>query len=548
VGIRLEPLTSDGHPEVDTTVPDRHPATTALPPSQVASVKPLITLSGITRRFGTVIANQSVDLNLWRGEVHGLLGENGAGKSTLMAILSGVLAPDEGSIFIRGDRVAIDSPRAALELGIGMVHQQFRLFDGFTVAENLFVGWNGIPGVHRGRGSLRRRARELCERYGIDLRPDAQAWQLSVGEKQRLEILRMLIRDVDVLILDEPTAVLTFDEAARLFDLLDALKRRGKAIVFITHKLQEVIDTADRITVMRKGLKSAEMLQSEASIAELTRLMIGTEIHRLRRDRLPPEDPVLVLREVSASSDYGLPALQRINLTVRAREILGIAGVAGNGQRELIEILAGLRCPTAGEITMDGKPLRSGSPLELIRAGVGIVPEERNGTGLAPLASIWENSILRQYRSRPLNRRGFISQRAAKDYALSLARRVRLSTANVNALAKHLSGGNAQRLLVGRELDVASRALVLAYPTRGLDVAAVAELHAALADARERGLAILVVSEDLDELFDLCDRIAVLYSGQVVAVHSADQVDRVAIGRLMAGMTSGDSKHTLGSR
>jgi ABC-type uncharacterized transport system ATPase subunit len=532
---------------LNATVPDRQPSparpSTEVVSNQQSNQQPVVRLSGITRHFGSVAANENVDLDIWRGEIHALLGENGAGKSTLMAILSGVVTPDAGSIFIDGERVAIDSPRAALDRGIGMVHQQFRLFDGFTVAENLFVGWNGVPRLLN-RTSLIKGATEICERYGIDLRPLAETWQLSVGQKQRLEILRMLVRGVDVLILDEPTAVLTSAETKQLNDVMNALKRDGKAIVFITHKLQEAVDTADRTTIMRRGRKIAEVHQSQANIRHITRLMIGGDIPVRRRDRPPPGEQALTLKDVSADSDYGLPALQQISLAVRAGEIVGIAGVAGNGQRELIEVLGGLRPVTTGEITLYEQSLAGRRPMEIIRAGVGVVPEDRHGTGLAPLASIWENAILRKYRDGPLNRRGLIARKRAKEYAQSLARKVRLSTANVDALAFQLSGGNAQRLLVGRELDVASRALILAYPTRGLDVAAVAEVHAAVAAARNRGLAVVLVSEDLDELLDISDRIVVLYRGQVAGDFLAGEVDRAVVGGLMAGMTTDDPQPT----
>jgi ABC-type uncharacterized transport system ATPase subunit len=495
-----------------------------------------VELRGISRRFGAVAANKNIDLDIRRGEVHALLGENGAGKSTLMEILSGVLAPDDGDIYIDGQLTAIDSPKTALTLGVGMVHQQFRLLDALTVAENLFVGWDGTPPISGGRRRLTALAGDLCARFAIQVNPAAYVWQLSVGEKQRVEILRMLVRDVDVLILDEPTAVLTSLETARLFELLRELKREQKAIVFITHKLHEVFQIADSVTVLRDGVKVGEMARGEAEVEALTRLMIGGEIGRTGRGRGAPGEPVLALRRVGARNDHGLTALADVDLVVRAGEVVGVAGVAGNGQRELTEILGGVRPITTGRITIDGRDFSNAKPTKFARASVGNVPEERKGTGLAPGASIWENAILRRYRNAPVSSHGLVSKGIAQEFASSLARSVRLSTTDVELPVSSLSGGNAQRLLVGRELETAGRLLILAYPTRGLDVAAVEDVRAALCEARRRGVGILMVSEDLDEIFELSDRIVVMYGGRIVAEFHADHADRATVGKLLAGV------------
>ena len=508
----------------------------------VNKTAPRVSMRGISRSFGEVHANRDLDLDLYAGEVLALLGENGAGKSTLMAILSGVQRPDQGTIQFDGEPVSFASPRAALALGIGMVHQHFRLLEGLTVADNLFVGWDGAPPVNHGRRSLFAKARGLCEQYGIDLNPSTEVWQLSVGEKQRLEILRMLIRDVEILILDEPTAVLTPMESEQLFGLIADLKARGKSIVFISHKLNEVFQIADRITVMRGGVKVAELNREDGDVKSVSQMMVGAEVDRIERTRKKGGEPVLTISSLEALDDLGVPALRGLELTVGAGEILGIAGVAGNGQRELTEVLSGMRPWSAGSIEIAGRKIRRASAREFVKAGMGIVPEERKGTGLAPGLPIWQNAILRHYREAPIGAHGIVSKRAAKDFARTLATRIKLSTEDIDVLAGHLSGGHAQRLLVGREMEVARKVLVLAYPSRGLDIAAVEQVRQAALRAREQGLGIVMISEDLDEIFDLSDRIAVLYEGRIAGIFDAADAERSVVGELMAGLGTGDEK------
>lgn len=494
-----------------------------------------VQMRGITKRFGDLVANGNVDLELRGGSVHALLGENGAGKTTLMNILSGVLPPDHGTIEVDGQPVELRSPKSAIKLGIGMVHQHFRLIDGLTVSENIHAGWSETPPVFGRRAVLDDQTRRLADRYGLAVHPDAAVWKLSVGEKQRVEILRTLARGAAVLILDEPTASLVPAETKALFRLIEAVKAEGKAIVFISHKFQEVLAVADRITVMRHGRVVGNLERSEANPSKLTEMVVGGSVSRPHRQPAKPGKDVIEIRDGSAANDLGLPALSNVNLTVREGEIVGIAGVAGNGQRELAEVLTGCRPLTSGTITIGELDLTGGKPHRFIDAGVGSVPEDRLNTGLAKTETIWRNAILKTYKAPPIAGRSRVLNRAsAHEYAQGLCDAVGLGSKSVDDPAGSLSGGQAQRLLVGREMRIGKRAFVLAYPTRGLDVRAVETLHSEILEARSKGLAILLISEDLDELTVLSDRTLVLYEGQIVG--EFEEFDRDAIGALMGGM------------
>jgi simple sugar transport system ATP-binding protein len=492
-------------------------------------------MHGITKRFGNLVANADVDLELHGGTVHALLGENGAGKTTLMNILSGVITPDLGTIEVDDRRVQLRSPKAALKLGIGMVHQHFRLVDGLTVSENIHAGWSETPGVFRSRSVLDERTRRLAERFGLAVDPKAAVWSLSVGEKQRVEILRTLARGADVLILDEPTASLVPAETRALFRLVEALKADGKAVVFISHKFQEVLAVADLITVMRRGKVVGSVQRPEADAAKLTELVVGGAVSRPHREPARPGSDVLALRSGCAADDFGLPALRNVDLTVREGEIVGIAGVAGNGQRELAEVLTGCRPLISGTISVGDRDLTGARPHRFIEAGVGAVPEDRLNTGLAKTEPIWRNAILKTYRTAPISGRAGVMRRAsANEYAQTLCEAVGLGSKNVDDPAGSLSGGQAQRLLLGREMRIGTGAFVLAYPTRGLDVRAVETIHSEILAARSKGLAVLLISEDLDELTVLADRTVVLYEGEIVG--EFEEFDRDAIGALMGGM------------
>ena len=492
-------------------------------------------MRGITKRFPGVLANDRVDFEAAAGEVHALLGENGAGKTTLSNILTGLYRPDEGEIELYGRPVEFRSPRDALEAGIGMVHQHFRLVTPFTVAENIVLG------DHRDEGgsfllrqaAIERRVIELGARYRLAVHPRVRVWQLSVGEQQRVEILKALYREARILILDEPTAVLTPQEADSLFETLRAMAAEGRTVIFISHKLNEVMAVADRVTVLRGGRNVATVPIAEATPRSLAALMVGREVavsRRREREQKPRDDVVLEVDRVSAQDDRGGEALKGVSLRIRAGEILAIAAVAGNGQRELAEVIAGMRPRTNGEVRIGGRP-QHGHPWEAIGSGLAYIPEERMGVGVAPGLTIADNLILKSYRDQgPV-----IRSRETAANATQLIERFRIAARGPKTLARELSGGNIQRVLLARELSGHPKVLVAASPTRGLDVAATDSVRRTVVESANAGLGVLLISEDLDELLDLADRIAVMYGGRVVGVVDRDDADVEQIGLMMSG-------------
>jgi general nucleoside transport system ATP-binding protein len=497
-------------------------------------------MRGITKRFPGVLANDAVDFEAAVGEVHALLGENGAGKSTLSNILTGLYQPDEGEISLYGSRADLHSPRHALDAGIGMVHQHFRLVTPFTIAENVLLG------DHRAEGRafvlrqklIERRVAQLSERYGLAVHPRLRVWQLSVGEQQRVEILKALYREARILILDEPTAVLTPQEAETLFETLRSMAAEGRTVIFISHKLNEVMAVADRVTVLRGGRKIATVPIAEATPRSLANLMVGREVESARRqerDRAPQGGVVLELDEVWAADDRGGEALKGVSLEASAGEIVAIAGVAGNGQRELAEVASGMRPITRGAVRVSGRRLRSGDARDAIALGVAHVPEDRLGTGLAPGLSIAANTVLKSYRSPPVSSGPLLRLRRMRELALALIRRYDVKAPSPETPAGHLSGGNLQKLVLGREFYGEPRVLVAASPTRGLDVGAIETVHGYLREASANGVAILLISEDLDEILALADRIAVMYEGEVVGEVDATSATVEELGYLMAG-------------
>jgi general nucleoside transport system ATP-binding protein len=511
---------------------DRRGAADGAPPP------PAVAMRGITKRFPGVLANDGVDFEAAAGEVHALLGENGAGKSTLSNILTGLYRPDAGEIFLHGEPVRFQVPRDALEAGISMVHQHFRLVEPFTVAENVVLG------DHRGEGrafrlrhrSIERRVAELSERYGLAVEPRARIWQLSLGEQQRVEILKALYREARILILDEPTAVLTPQEAEVLFETLREMAGEGRTVVFISHKLHEVKAVADRVTVLRDGRAIGTVDAAEATPRSLAALMVGRELASAHTvEARAPGDVVLELEDVWAPGDRGSPAVKGVSLAVRAGEIVAVAGVAGNGQRELAEIVAGMRAPTEGTLRVDGKAPRAGDPRAAIAAGVAYVPEDRLGTGVAPSISIASNLALKSYRHRPASLGPLLRLRRIRERAVELIRRHRISAPGPNAPARLLSGGNLQKVVLAREFSGRPRLLVAASPTRGLDVGAIETVHAYLRDAAADGVAVLLLSEDLDEILTLADRIVVMYEGAIVGETARAGASVEEIGLLMAG-------------
>ena len=498
-----------------------------------------VSLRGITKRFPGVLANDAVDFEAVEGEVHALLGENGAGKSTLSNILTGLYRPDEGEIAIRGRPVSFSSPREALEAGICMVHQHFRLVAPFTVAENVILG------DHRGEGRkfsvhprrIERRVAELGERYRIAVDARARIWQLSLGEQQRVEILKALYREARILILDEPTAVLTPQESESLFETLRVMADEGRTIVFISHKLHEVKAVSDRVTVLRGGRNVATVAAGDATRRSLATLMVGHEVSLTERAERTVDigEPVLEIDDLSAAGDRGRDALRGVSLTVRAGEIVAIAGVAGNGQRELAETITGMRQPTHGRVTVDGRLLRGGDARAAIGAGVAHVPEDRLHTGVAPSLSIASNLVLKSYRGRSVAKGPLLRLRTIRDHAARLIERYDVRGGGPELPARRLSGGNLQKVVLAREFEGSPRALVIASPTRGLDVAAIETVHRYLRDAASNGVGVLLISEDLDEIRALADRIAVLYEGAIVGELEAKAATVEELGLMMAG-------------
>ena len=494
---------------------------------------------GITKRFPGVVANDRVDFEATEGEVHALLGENGAGKSTLSNILTGLYRADEGELQIYGQPVAFHAPRDALDAGICMVHQHFRLVEPFTVAENVILG------DHRDAGrsfridprAIEGRVADLGRRYGLAVDPKARIWQLSVGEQQRVEILKALYREARVLILDEPTAVLTPQEASELFVTLRAMAAEGRTVIFISHKLHEVMAVADRVTVLRGGRSIATVSVADATAHSLAALMVGRDVDVTRRHERAAVvgEPLLHVEGLSALGDRGLPAVQDVSLVVRAGEVLGIAGVAGNGQRELAEVLTGMRPLTAGSVVVAGRRLRSGDPRDAIHAGVAHVPEDRLHTAVAPSLSIASNVVLKSYRGGTVTRGPLLLLRRIHDAAVHLIHDYDVKAPGPATPARQLSGGNLQKVVLGREFSGDPRVLVAAAPTRGLDVGAIETVHRYLHEAAEKGVAILLISEDLDEVLALADRVAVMYEGRVVGEIDAESATVEEIGLLMAG-------------
>jgi len=498
-----------------------------------------VELRGITKRFPGVVANDAVDFEAAEGEVHALLGENGAGKSTLSNILTGLYRPDEGEIALRGAPVSFTSPRDALDAGICMVHQHFRLVPPFTVAENVILG------DHRGEGKklmvhprrIEQRVAELGRRYRIAVDPRARVWQLSLGEQQRVEILKALYREARILILDEPTAVLTPQEADSLFETLRVMADEGRTIIFISHKLHEVKAVSDRVTVLRGG-KTVDTVQTkDATQRSLAALMVGREVALAERVERAGEvgAPVLDVRDLWAAGDRGGDALRGVSLTVRAGEIVAIAGVAGNGQRELAETVTGMRPAVRGEVAVDGKRLHSGDARAAIRAGVAHVPEDRLTTGVAPSLSIASNVVLKSYRGKSVTRGPLLRLGAIREHAAALIERYDVRGGGPELPARRLSGGNLQKVVLAREFHGSPRVLVVASPTRGLDVAAIETVHRYLREAAADGVGVLLISEDLDEIRALADRIFVIYEGAIVGELDARTATVEEIGLLMAG-------------
>jgi ABC-type uncharacterized transport system ATPase subunit len=496
---------------------------------------PLLELRGITKRFPGVVANDHVDFDLAKGEVHALLGENGAGKSTLMNILYGLYHPDEGEIRLNGRPLRIDSPRAAIDTGIGMVHQHFMLIPVMSVAENIVLGVEPHNGPILDLETAEERVRELSQQFGLAVRPEARIDSISVGMQQRVEILKALYRGAEILILDEPTAVLTPQEAAELFAIVRSLQAEGKSIIFISHKLNEVLEIADRITVLRRG-KTVETVPREGATEEgLARLMVGREV-LLRVEKKPaePGEPLLQVENLRVRDERGLEAVRGVSFEVRAGEIVGIAGVDGNGQTELIEAITGLRRPEAGRIVAGGEELTDEGARECLEAGLGHIPEDRQLRGLVLDFTLAENIALHDFREPPDSKWGWLFPERIVARAKGLLTEFDVRGGGPRTLAAALSGGNQQKVVIAREVSRDPRILVAAQPTRGLDVGAIEFVHRRLVTEQEEGRAILLLSFELDEILSLSDRILVIYEGRIVGEYGRD-VSEEELGIAMLG-------------
>lgn len=496
---------------------------------------PIIEMHGISKGFPGVIANDDISFRVYPGEIHALLGENGAGKSTLMSILAGLYRPDSGTIAVRGKQVRFKSPRDALGSGVGMIYQHFRLISNLTVAENIVLGAPGTS-FKINRNQIENETRQLSEKFGLDVDPSAKINQLSLGEQQRVEILKMLYRGCDILIMDEPTTVLTPQEVEELFKILRLMAEQGKAVVLITHKLNEVVHIADYVTVLRKGKVVGDDRIENQNKKSLTSMMVAREVvySEVNRERKPGET-ILEIKHLQVPGNQGNNAVKNVNLNVKSGEILAIAGVAGNGQRELVEAIAGLRIPSSGEILMEDEDIGCLNVRQRIKLGINVVPEDRMGTGLVPNLNVMDNAILRSYYSRDFRRGIFFNHKKIQAYSQKLVEDYNIFLSDISHPINYMSGGNLQKLLLGREISQKPRLLVAAYPVRGLDVAAAEAVFDLFLEERKKGTAILMVLEDLDDIFRLADRVGVMYDGQIKEVLDVESADIDKIGALMLG-------------
>jgi ABC-type uncharacterized transport system ATPase subunit len=497
---------------------------------------PVLELRGITKQFPGVLANDHIDFDLRDGEVHALLGENGAGKSTLMSILYGLYTADSGEIFLGGKPVTISSPKHAIELGIGMVHQHFMLIPVMTVTENIVLASEPRhAGVLLDYDAAADRVRELSKSFGLAVDPDARIEKITVGQQQRVEILKALYRGAEILILDEPTAVLTPQEAKELFEIIESLRSQGKSIIFISHKLNEVLEISDRISVLRRG-KLVETINREgATEAGLARSMVGREVLlRVEKKKANPGKPLLQVEDLVVRDDRGLEAVRGVSFDVRAGEIVGIAGVDGNGQSELIDALTGLRHVASGKIVVGDEDLTRATARDALDAGMGHIPEDRHRRGLVLDFNLAENLVLHDYGKRPFSRFGWLNPRGWISWARGLLKEFDVRGGGPTTRSASLSGGNQQKVVIAREVSRDPQVLIAAQPTRGLDVGAIEFVHRRLVEQQDAGKAVLLVSLELEEVLSLSDRILVLYEGQIVAEFPPD-VSEEDVGLAMIG-------------
>ncbi|MDO5349227.1 MAG: ABC transporter ATP-binding protein [Lachnospiraceae bacterium] len=494
-----------------------------------------VEMKGIRKEFPATLANDAVDFTAYAGEIHALLGENGAGKSTLMNILTGVLRPDQGEIRIHGKNASMKSPKDALKLGIGMIYQHFKLVKPFTVAENIVLGMEEIKVLKK--QALEEQVRSLSNEYKIDINPVSYVWQLSIGEQQRVEILKVLFRKANILILDEPTAVLTPDEVNELFATLRSMAAKGCTIIFITHKMHEVMEFADRITVLRDGRLVKALKKEETSEQELAQLMVGREISMGRRntENTTREKQILTVQDLTVLNDKKLKAVDGLSFHLYAGEILGVAGVSGNGQKELMEALAGLRTVAGGQIWMQDQEISRTSPRERIDRGMAFIPEDRYGFALIKSMTVMENASIKCYRDPGFCKRGVLNYKKLEQQSREFIKEFDIKVGGPRSLVQSMSGGNAQKLILARETAKEPSIILASYPVRGLDIKATESIHKILVKEKARGAGVLLISEDLDEIFQLSDRVAVMYEGTFMGILPIRQVTLEKIGMAMAG-------------
>ena len=496
-------------------------------------------MSNIVKRFPGVLANDQVNFDVKAGEVHALLGENGAGKSTLMKILYGLYQPNEGEILLDGAPVEIREPSDSIELGIGMIHQHFMLVPTLTVAENVALGLRSSRGPLTDLTKVTERIHELAELYGLDVDPDQLVWQLAVGQQQRVEIIKALYRGAALLILDEPTAVLTPQEVAEFFQILRQMAKEGHALIFISHKLHEVIEISDRVTVLRDGRVVGTQPTVDTTKSDLARMMVGREVGMPdKREEKSRGSVRLRLVDLSADSDRETPAVRGVNLEVHAGEILGLAGVSGNGQRELAEVISGLRPATGGQVLLQDKEITNSTPEKIMDAGLSYIPEERNRDGMIGEFTVAENLILREHAKPPFSRGIFFDFGSIERESSERIKDFNVKTPSIDTPMKNLSGGNVQKAILARELSRNPEVLVAAQPTRGLDIGATEYVHQTLLKQRAEGAATLMISEDLDEILALSDRIAVIFEGKIMGEVLPEDATPETLGLLMAGVRS----------
>lgn len=497
---------------------------------------PLLEMKGITKRFGNVLANDHIDLKLYPGEIHALLGENGSGKSTLMNILLGIYKPNTGGFYFNGEKVSIKNPKHAAALGIGMVHQHFVLIPPLSVAENIFLGMHE-GGFVLNTQKMNEKIKQLSEKFSLPVDPAAKIWQLSVGEQQRVEIMKLLCRNSEILVLDEPTAVLTPQEAGDMFKTLRKMADEGKSVIFISHKMNEVMEHADRITVLKNGRVADAMLSEDATIDRLTKAVVGGRDMEqvIRTPQTETGDAMLAVKDLRACNDKGLVALHDISFQLRAGEIFAIAGVAGSGQRELAEVLAGLRKTVSGSIMMNGADITKTAVKERIGTGISFIPEDRLKMGLVPGMDMIQNAILKNFKSRDCSFGGILRKKSLQALAERYIREHEIKHGGMNLPVSLMSGGNQQKLLVAREINGDPVLIIAAYPVRGLDIGATAAIHRTLLEQRNRGACVILISEELDEIFEMSDRVAVMCGGKLMGICNTAETDYEEVGRMMSG-------------